>query len=48
MTRKAMLLALLCFGLLLAALVTRNGDLALMALPFLAYLGMGIRTAPSA
>jgi uncharacterized protein (DUF58 family) len=42
MTHKALLIALLSFGLLLAALIARNGGLALMALPFLAYLGAGI------
>jgi uncharacterized protein (DUF58 family) len=46
MTRKALLVALLSFALLMAALVTRNGDLALMALPLLAYLGAGILAAP--
>ncbi len=47
MTPKAWFIALLSFGLLLAALMTRNGDVALMALPFLAYLGAGIWETPS-
>jgi uncharacterized protein (DUF58 family) len=46
MTHKALIVALLSFGLLLAAVGTRNGGLALMALPFLAYLGAGILEAP--
>lgn len=47
MTRRALVLALLSFGLLVAALAARNGDLALLALPFLTYLGAGILTAPA-
>jgi uncharacterized protein (DUF58 family) len=48
MNSKVLTLILIVFGLLLAALLTRNGDLAWMTLPFLAYLGMGILQAPSA
>ena len=47
MNSKVLTLVLVIFGLLLAALLTRNGDLAWMALPFLAYLGMGILRSPS-
>ncbi len=47
MNSKAFTLILVLFGLLLAALITRNGDLAWMALPFLVYLGMGFLFAPS-
>src|SRR5512140_758361 len=46
MNHKVLTLILLIFSLLLAALLTRNGDLAWMALPFLAYLGIGILQAP--
>ncbi len=45
---KALTLLLIIFGLLLAAVITRNGDLVWMALPFLAYLGMGILQSPIA
>ena len=47
MTRKALIIALLSFCLLLAALIARNRNLALMALPFLTYLGASILGAPS-
>jgi len=47
MINKLLTLILLIFGLLLAALITHAGDLALMALPFLAYLGLAILQAPS-
>jgi uncharacterized protein (DUF58 family) len=46
MTRNALLLGLLSFGLLVAALATRNGALALMALPFLACFAAGVWAAP--
>ncbi len=42
MNNKALIVSLIIFGLLLAALVTRNGNLAWMALPFLALLVAGI------
>lgn len=44
---KALTLILGIFGLLLVALLTHKGDLAWMALPFLAYLGIGILQSPS-
>jgi uncharacterized protein (DUF58 family) len=47
MSPRALTVGLLGFCLVLAALVTRNGALALMALPFFAYLGVGILRAPS-
>jgi uncharacterized protein (DUF58 family) len=47
MTDRTRTLALLVSVLLLAALITRNGALALLALPLLAYLGWGILMAPS-
>jgi uncharacterized protein (DUF58 family) len=47
MTDRVLTVALISFCLLLAALVSRNGDLALMALPFLTYLGAGILGSPS-
>ena len=45
---KVLTLLLIVFSLLLIALFTRNGDLIWMALPFLAYLGMGILQSSSA
>ena len=44
---KVLTLLLIVLGLLVAALVTRNGDLAWMTLPFLVYLGIGILQSPS-
>jgi uncharacterized protein (DUF58 family) len=44
---KVLTLLLIIFGLLVTALVTRNGDLAWMTLPFLVYLGVGILQSPS-
>ncbi len=40
--KKVLTLLFIVFGLLLAALLTRSGDMVWMALPFLAYLFMGI------
>ncbi len=48
MTSKVTILVLILFGLLVSALVTHIQDLALMTLPFLAYLGIGILQSPSA
>lgn len=48
MNSRVLTLAILIFGLFLAALVTRNGDVAWMILPFLAYLGLGIWQSPVA
>jgi uncharacterized protein (DUF58 family) len=42
MNSKALTLGLVLFGLLVVSLVTTNGDLVWMTLPFLAYLGMGL------
>jgi uncharacterized protein (DUF58 family) len=47
MNSRVLTLVLIVFGLLVAALFTRNGDVAWMALPFLVYLGIGILQAPS-
>ena len=47
MNSKVRLLLFLVLSLLLAALLTRNGDLAWLALPFLIYLGVGVWQAPS-
>ncbi len=48
MTNRALLAGLLAFGLLVAALIVRSGDLALLTLPLLAYLAAGLLTAPDA
>jgi uncharacterized protein (DUF58 family) len=45
---RALILVAVIFGLLLGALLLRQGDLAWMALPFLAYLGFAILRAPAA
>ena len=47
MNSRSGFIILIVFGLLLAALVSRNGHFALMALPFLVSLGLGIYNAPS-
>ncbi len=47
MNGKVLTVGLIVFGLLLAALITLNGNLALMAAPFLVYLGAGILETPS-
>lgn len=47
MNSQVLTLVLMIFGLLLAAMISRNGDLALLALPFAVYLGIGIFQAPS-
>ena len=47
MNGRVLSLGLISFCLLLAALTTQSGSLALMALPFLAYLGVGILGAPA-
>lgn len=48
MNSRALILVAVIFGLLLGALLLRQGDLAWMMLPFLAYLGLGILRAPTA
>ncbi len=48
MNSRVSTLILVIFGLLLVALLTHNGDLALMTLPFLAYLGIGVLQSPPA
>lgn len=47
MTSRTRTLAVLIVCLLLAALVARNGDVAALALVFLAYLGVGLLQSPS-
>jgi uncharacterized protein (DUF58 family) len=42
MNNKTLVVGLIVFSLLLVALITRNGGIAWMMLPFLAYLGMGL------
>ena len=46
MNNKTLVVGLIIFGLLIVALITRNGDIAWMMLPFLSYLGMGILQTP--
>ena len=46
MNNKTLVVSLIILGLLITALITRNGDVAWMMLPFLAYLGMGILQTP--
>jgi uncharacterized protein (DUF58 family) len=46
MTRKANLILLIITILFLAALASRNGSFALMAVPFLIYLGLGLFASP--
>jgi uncharacterized protein (DUF58 family) len=47
MNNKTLLLLVIILGMLLIALMTKNGDLAWMALPFLVYLAVGILQAPN-
>lgn len=47
MNNKTLVIGLIIFGLLIAALITRNGDIAWMMLPFLSYLGIGILQTPA-
>jgi uncharacterized protein (DUF58 family) len=47
MNNKALSVGLIIFVLLLVALVARNGDIAWMIMPFLAYLGAGILQTPA-
>ena len=46
MNSKIKLILLIVINLLLAALVSRNGAIALMAVPFLVYLGTGFLSSP--
>jgi uncharacterized protein (DUF58 family) len=46
MNSKTLVIGLIIFGLFLTALITRNGDIAWMMLPFLSYLGAGILQTP--
>jgi uncharacterized protein (DUF58 family) len=46
MNNKTLAVGLIVFSLLITALVTHNGDIARLMLPFLAYLGMGILQTP--
>jgi len=47
MNNKALVICSIIFSLLIAALLTRSGDIAWMMLPFLAYLGVGILQTPA-
>jgi uncharacterized protein (DUF58 family) len=46
MNSKTLFVGLIIFSLLIVALLTRNGDVAWMMLPFLAYLGAGLLQTP--
>jgi uncharacterized protein (DUF58 family) len=46
MNSKTLVVGLIIFSLLIVALLTRNGDVAWMILPFLAYLGAGLLQTP--
>jgi uncharacterized protein (DUF58 family) len=46
MNNKTLVVSLIIISLFIVALVARNGDIAWMMLPFLAYLMMGILQAP--
>jgi uncharacterized protein (DUF58 family) len=46
MNQKTLVIGLILFGLLIMALIMRNGDIAWMMLPFLAYLMMGVLQSP--
>ena len=48
MNNKTLVVGLLVMGLFITALISRNGDVVWMMLPFLAYLGTGILKAPDA
>ncbi|HEX2994390.1 MAG TPA: hypothetical protein VHP14_06190, partial [Anaerolineales bacterium] len=47
MNNKTLVVGLIIISLLIISLIARNGDIAWMILPFLAYLGMGILQSPS-
>jgi uncharacterized protein (DUF58 family) len=47
MNNKTLVIGLIIFCLLIVALITRNGDIAWMMLPFLVYLGIGILQTPA-
>jgi uncharacterized protein (DUF58 family) len=47
MPRKTQFLLLIALGLLGIALLLRNGDIAWLSIPFLAYLGVGIGQSPA-
>jgi uncharacterized protein (DUF58 family) len=46
MNNKTLVIGLIILSLLIVALITRNGDIAWLMLPFLAYLGIGILQTP--
>jgi len=46
MNNKTVVVGLVIFCLLIAALISRNGEIAWMLLPFLTYLGLGILQTP--
>ncbi len=47
MNNKSLIIGLIIFSLLIVALITRNGDIAWMIVPFLAYLGAGVLQTPA-
>ena len=47
MNNKTLVVGLIVFSLFIIALITRNGDIAWMMLPFLFYIGVGILQTPS-
>jgi uncharacterized protein (DUF58 family) len=46
MNNKTLVIGPIILGLLIVALITRNGDIAWMMLPFISYLGVGILQTP--
>lgn len=47
MNNKTLTIGLILFGLLIVALISRDGDIAWMMLPFLTYLGVGFLQTPA-
>lgn len=47
MNNKILFLVVLIYGILITALVSRNGNVALMSLPLLVYLGIGVLQSPN-
>jgi uncharacterized protein (DUF58 family) len=47
MNNKTLAIGLILFGLLIVSLIARDGDIAWMMLPFLAYLGVGFLQMPT-
>ncbi len=47
MNNKSLVIGLIIFSLLIIALITRNGDIAWMMVPFVVYLGVGVLQSPT-